>query len=75
MWWLFPTWICLPTAIFASIATWPSKIERATGWTFYFDEAQETKEFYIALFILLFIVSLARRLQHYRATGIEFSHS
>jgi hypothetical protein len=75
MWWLFPTWVCLPTAIFASIATWGSKIERATGWTFYFDEAQETKEFYIALFILLFIVSLARRLQHYQATGIEFSRS
>lgn len=75
MWWLFPTWICLPTALFATMATWPSKIERATGWTFYFSEAQEMKEFYIACFFLLFIVSLARRLQHYQAADIEFSRS
>jgi len=75
MWWLFPTWICLPTALFATMATWPSKVERFTGWTFYFDQAQEMKEIYIAYFFLLFIVSLARRLQHYRATGIEFSRS
>ena len=61
-WWLFPTLVCTPTAILATVATWPSKIERYTGWNFYFQQAQETKEFYIALFILLFIVSLSRRL-------------
>jgi hypothetical protein len=44
------------------MATWPSKIERHSGVKFYFEQAQETKEFYIALFILLFIVSLSRRM-------------
>lgn len=61
-WWLFPTLVCTPTAIFATMATWPSKIERHSGVKFYFEQAQETKEFYIALFILLFIVSLSRRM-------------
>lgn len=61
-WWMYPTLVCTPTAIFATVATWPSKIERHTGWHFYFEQAQETKEFYIALFILLFVVSLSRRM-------------
>jgi hypothetical protein len=73
LWWLFPTWICLPTAIIAVSATWPSKIERFTDSTFYFDGAQEMKELYIAYFFLLFIVSLGRRLQQYQASGINFS--
>jgi len=60
-WWLFPTLVCMPTAFFATITTWPSKIERLSGWNFYFSQAQETKELYIAFFFLLFIVSLARR--------------
>jgi len=61
-WWIYPTLICTPTAIFASVTTWPSKIERYSGWNFYFSQAQETKELYIAYFILLFIVSLILRL-------------
>ncbi len=66
-WWLWPTMVCLPTAIFASITTWPSKIERLSGWNFYFSQAQETKELYIAYFILLFIVSLkVRFIRHHR---------
>jgi hypothetical protein len=73
LWWLFPTWICLPTAVFATVATWPSKIERATGTVFYFDGAQEVKELYIAYFFLIFIVSLYLRLRHYRANGTVFS--
>ena len=73
IWWLWPTSVCLPTAILATIATWPSKIERAIDWKFYFDQAQEMKEFYIALFILLFIVSLARRVQLMQVRGRHFS--
>jgi len=73
MWWLFPTWIGLPTAVFTMIATWPSKIERLTGLEFYFDGAQEMKELYIAYFFLLFIVSLGLRLQQYQADGVKFS--
>lgn len=68
-WWLLPTVVCLPTAVIASIATWPSKIERATDLKFYFDQAQEIKELYIAIFILLFIVSLYVRLLLLRRTG------
>lgn len=73
MWWLFPTWVCLPTAIIAVTATWPSKIERHSGSVFYFDGAQEMKELYIAYFFLLFIISLVRRLQQYQANGVSFS--
>ena len=73
LWWLFPTWVCVPTSIVAVAATWPSKIERATDSVFYFDGAQEMKELYIAYFFLLYIVSLGRRLQQYRASGTRFS--
>jgi hypothetical protein len=72
-WWLYPTWVCLPTAIFASVATWPSKIERATDVNFYFDQAQEVKELYIAYFILLFITSLCLRLARLHRQGLSFS--
>jgi len=72
-WWLFPTWICVPTAAIAIAATWPSKIERYTDTVFYFDGAQEMKELYIAYFFLLFIVSLFRRLRYYQASGTSFS--
>jgi len=68
-WWLLPTSICLPSAVIASIATWPSKIERATGLNFYFDQAQEIKELYIAIFILLFVVSLYLRLLRLHRAG------
>jgi len=61
-WWLLPTLICTPTAIFATVATWPSKIEHYANISFYFDEAQEMKELYFAYFFLLFIISLKRRL-------------
>jgi lysylphosphatidylglycerol synthetase-like protein (DUF2156 family) len=73
MWWLFPTWVCLPTAVLVTVATWPAKIERSTGWDFYFTQAQEIKELYIAYFFLLFIVSLGLRLHVMRATGQQFS--
>ena len=73
MWWLFPTWVCLPTAIIAVTATWPSKIERFTGAEFYFSGAQEMKELYFAYFFLLYIVSLGRRLQQYQVSGVKFS--
>lgn len=79
-WWLWPTLVCTPTAIFATITTWPSKIERFSGWNFYFAQAQETKEFYIAYFFLLFIVSLTIRYTRKQrdsgaATGISADNS
>lgn len=72
-WWVWPTWVCMPSAIFTTIATWPSKIENEFGVQFYFDHAQEMKECYIAYFILLYIVSLARRLQHLHQHQEEFA--
>ena len=72
LWWLWPTLVCTPTAIFATITTWPSKIERLSGWNFYFSQAQETKELYIAYFILLCIVSLNIRYTHnYRDSRVS----
>lgn len=68
-WWLYPTLVCTPTAIFATITTWPSKIERLSGWNFYFSQAQETKELYIAYFFLLFIISLKLRFTRYYLTA------
>ena len=73
LWWVLPTWVCLPTAILATIATWPSKIENVTGWVFYFDQAQETKEFYIAYFILIAIASLSVRIQKIKMAGQSYS--
>lgn len=72
-WWLFPTRICMPTALIAISATWPSKIERHIDVEFYFDGAQETKEIYIAYFFLLYILSLYRRLRQFRDDGREYS--
>lgn len=72
-WWLFPTWIGVPTAIVAISATWPAKIEHFFDVQFYFDGAQEMKELYIAYFFLLYIVSLYRRLQVFEASGTKFS--
>ncbi len=72
-WWLWPTWVCLPTAVITTISTWPSKIEDWFGLDFYFNEVQELKECYIAYFILLYIVSLGRRLTHLHKEGEEFA--
>ena len=72
-WWVIPTWICLPTAVITSIATLPAKLEDEIGFNFYFEEAQETKECFIAYFILLYIVSLAKRLSHLHENKVEFS--
>lgn len=72
-WWLWPTRICLPTAIIATTVTWPAKIERELDASFYFRLSNEMKEFYIACFFLVFIVSLAIRLYRLNQQGTEFS--
>ena len=72
-WWLWPTRIVLPSAIIATVATWPSKIENETDLQFYFNQAQEVKEVFIASFILLYMVSLCIRLQRMTNQGKEFS--
>ena len=72
-WWLMPTHVVLPSAILATIATWPAKIERETGVNFYFAGSQEMKEFYFAFFILLFILSLNQRLRFLHRNGQGFA--
>ena len=72
-WWLWPTWVCLPTAVFAITVTWPGKVERYTDLSFYFELSNAMKEFYIGYFFLLFIVSLAKRLDRMHQQGTEFS--
>ena len=63
LWWAWPTWICLPTAVITSLSTFPERLEKWWGFDFYFSHPQETKELFIAFFILLFIWSLKRRLK------------
>ncbi len=69
LWWALPTRVCLPTALLVTVCNLPEKIERAFGWDTYIRNAQETKEALIALFLLLFIASLWKRLKpvHSRA--------
>ncbi|MDJ0777562.1 MAG: hypothetical protein QNJ85_06850 [Gammaproteobacteria bacterium] len=70
-WWLWPTWICLPTAILATTVTWPGKIEHYTDLSFYFELSNEMKEFYIGYFFLLFILSLSVRLYRQQRTTAD----
>lgn len=72
-WWMLPTMVCLPTAVIATMTTWPAKIERMTDLSFYFYQAQETKELYMAYFLLLFILSLGLRLRRLVRNNESFS--
>jgi len=72
-WWLLPTIVCLPTVAIATMTTWPAKIEHKTDLSFYFYQAQEMKELYMAYFLLLFIVSLGLRLRRMVQHGEPFS--
>ena len=72
-WWIWPTWICLPTAIITTISTLPAKVEHWSGLEFYFSQAQEMKECYIAYFILLYILSLGKRLAHIHEQDTELA--
>jgi hypothetical protein len=63
--WLWPTLSCLPAALLAVTISWPGKLLRATG----LDQGGldigpgETKEALLGLFIMLYLVSLSRRLR------------
>jgi hypothetical protein len=68
-WWLWPTLACLPAALLAVTVSWPGKLLRAVG----LEQGEldigpgETKEALLGLFIMLYLVSLSRRLRARRA--------
>ncbi len=63
--WLWPTMVCLPSAALAVAISWPGKLLRATG----IDQRGldigpgETKEALLGLFIMIYLLSLARRVR------------
>ena len=72
VYWLLPTFVCLPTCVLALVVTLPKKVfER------YLDtdvprvlaiSPGETKEYFFALFFLIYIASLRHRLKRWDAT-------
>ena len=70
--WLLPTYVCLPTCILAIVITLPKKLYEE------FMDAElprvlaispgETKEYFFALFFLIYVASLRRRLAQWDAT-------
>lgn len=64
--WIWPTFVCFPAALFAVTISLPEKLFEATrGEVPYLLEisAGETKEFCLALFLMVYLVTLARELR------------
>ena len=64
--WLLPTVVCLPTAVLATVVSIPEKLfEAADAEVPNLIEISpgETKEYYFALFLMLYVLSLARRVR------------
>jgi hypothetical protein len=64
--WLLPTVVCLPTAVLASLVSLPEKLFEAAGREvpdLIEISPGETKEYYFGLFLMLYVLSLARRLR------------
>ncbi|WP_207061552.1 hypothetical protein [Motiliproteus sp. SC1-56] len=69
--WIWPTRICIPTSLVAVFVTLPSKAVEATGaqMPYLLDIAKgETKEFCLALFLMLYLMNLYRQL--HKASGV-----
>lgn len=63
--WFWPSRVCLPSAVLAVALSLPQYATKLTGWRlpFPFDiRASETIEYYYALFLALYLVSIWRRL-------------
>ncbi|MHC5065950.1 MAG: hypothetical protein ACYTG5_18470, partial [Planctomycetota bacterium] len=68
--WIWPTMVCLPTAFFAVTVTVPSKIKDAiVGEEFSYGGWGETKEYFLAFFLMLYTTSLFFRLRRNAAGG------
>ena len=62
--WLWPTYVCVPAALFSLLVSWHEKIYRIMEIEipFVLDvRAGEVKECFLALFIMLYVVSIWRR--------------
>jgi hypothetical protein len=62
--WLLPTVVCLPTAVLGTVVSLPEKLFEAAGSevpTLIEISPGESKEYYFALFLLLYVLSIARR--------------
>ncbi len=67
--WIWPTIVCLPTCVVAVFITMPSKLFEMLGteMPYLLDIAKgETKEFCLALFLMLYLLNLYRHLQTQR---------
>lgn len=60
--WIWPTFVCLPTAVLAVGVTVPSKIFRLLGMEVQLARQGEYKELFLALFIMVYLASLTCRL-------------
>lgn len=63
--WVWPSSVCLPAAAFASFVSWPEKVFELIGGEdsvpYLFEiSAGETKEFCLALFLMVYLLSLLR---------------
>lgn len=65
--WVWPTTVCMPTCILALVVTQPRRIiklvqhEEVVGQMW---RLGETKEYFLALFLMLYMASIHRRLRH-----------
>ena len=60
--WIWPTIVCLPTAVLAVGVTLPSKVFRLLGMEVQLARQGEYKELFLALFIMVYLASLTCRL-------------
>jgi hypothetical protein len=61
--WLWPTAICVPTAVLATFCSVPDTLCKSLGWRSPLHLGGEAKEYFMALFLMLYLVSLCVRLR------------
>lgn len=62
--WLWPTFVCVPTGILAEMSRWPDRIAEWVGHDIQFVSLRhsEVQEYFIGLFIIIYLLSLKVRL-------------
>lgn len=63
--WIWPTMVCLPTCLLATVVTLPARVFKLLGYDVFQSEMGmgETKEYLLALFLMLYLASLYSRLR------------
>lgn len=69
--WLLPTYVCLPACVLALVITWPKKLfegllDQEVPRVLAISPG-ETKEYFLAIFLMLYALSLRRRLAQWSA--------